>query len=327
MVLSALPQGFSGRPATLEDVDAVVALLQVCDTVDRGSSSMTKENLLRNWYLPGVNLERDTWLVFAADGQLAAYIKLQHLELPQLHATPFVHPAYVHMELYAYLFDHIEEYARQFIVQASTDARVALNTFGIAKNRALCSAAEAAGFVHVRSSWNMQIDMQKAPPAPEWPAGIELRPFVRAMARAVHAADEEAFNDHWGYIPTSFEVFEQWFFNRPSFDPTLWFIPFENEQIVGAALCEYRGDLGWVGSLSIRRPWRRRGLAQALLLHLFGEFYRRGTRSVALFVDAESLTGATRLYERVGMHTVYQEDQYQKELRPGVEVSTQTLYA
>jgi ribosomal protein S18 acetylase RimI-like enzyme len=80
-----------------------------------------------------------------------------------------------------------------------------------------------------------------------------------------------------------------------------------------------------VNSLSVRRPWRRRGLGLALLQHAFGEFYRRDTMTVALGVDAQSLTGATRLYERAGMHVDRQYAVYEKELRPGRELCTQTV--
>lgn len=48
---------------------------------------------------------------------------------------------------------------------------------------------------------------------------------------------------------------------------------------------------------------------------------------MALYVDAQSLTGASRLYERAGMHVVRQFDQYEKELRAGIEQSTQALKA
>jgi len=75
----------------------------------------------------------------------------------------------------------------------------------------------------------------------------------------------------------------------------------------------------------VLRPWRRRGLALALLHHTFGEFYRRGKRRVGLGVDADSLTGALRLYEKAGMHPIRQYASFEKELRPGVELSTQTL--
>lgn len=325
MMLPVLPQGFSERAPTLEDAGDVAALGQLCDKADRRSSGMTREQLLRNWFLPGVELSRDIKLVFAPDHRLVGYAKLVHRELPQLYATPLVHPDYARSTLYSYLFAWIEQQAREFIPLAPAEARVALNTFGVEKNQQSLQAIEQAGFVYVRSAFRMQIDMDAPPPAPQWPEGIALRPFTQEMARAVHIADEEAFSDHWGHVPSSFEIFEHWFMHSPSFDPTLWFLPCEGEQIAGCALCEYRGKLGWVGSLSVRRPWRRRGLALALLYALFGEFYRRGTRQVALDVDAQSLTGATHLYEKAGMRVVFQENQYQKELRSGIELSTQTL--
>ncbi len=84
-------------------------------------------------------------------------------------------------------------------------------------------------------------------------------------------------------------------------------------------------EMGWVDSLGMRRPWRRRGLALVLLHHSFGEFYRRGKCKVGLEVDAQSLTGATRLYEKAGMHVDRQYANYEKELRPGGDLSTQSL--
>ena len=84
-------------------------------------------------------------------------------------------------------------------------------------------------------------------------------------------------------------------------------------------------DIGWVDTLAVLRPWRRKGLGMALLLHSFGEFYRRGRRKVGLGVDSQNLTGAARLYERAGMHVARQYISYQKELRAGKELSTQTI--
>jgi ribosomal protein S18 acetylase RimI-like enzyme len=77
--------------------------------------------------------------------------------------------------------------------------------------------------------------------------------------------------------------------------------------------------------LGVRRPWRKRGLGLALLNHAFGEFYLRGKRKAGLGVDAENLTGALKLYEKAGMHVHKQFDMFEKELRPGLEISTQTL--
>jgi ribosomal protein S18 acetylase RimI-like enzyme len=75
----------------------------------------------------------------------------------------------------------------------------------------------------------------------------------------------------------------------------------------------------------VRRTWRKQGLGLALLLHTFGEFYRREKPRVGLGVDAQSLTGALRLYERAGMHSDPERQyvSYEKELRSGVELRTQ----
>ncbi len=76
---------------------------------------------------------------------------------------------------------------------------------------------------------------------------------------------------------------------------------FDGSEVAGVVVNRYR-DIAWVWQLAVRRAWRKRGLGLALLLHSFNEFYQRGDRAVGLGVDAQSLTGATRLYEKAGMH-------------------------
>ncbi|MEA3396213.1 MAG: GNAT family N-acetyltransferase, partial [Chloroflexota bacterium] len=103
----------------------------------------------------------------------------------------------------------------------------------------------------------------------------------------------------------------------------------DGEEIAGISLCKPKmaedPEMGYVSSLAVLRRWRRQGIALALLQHTFGEFFRRGTRKVSLDVDAGSLTGALRLYEKAGMHVMRQSTNYEKELRPGEELSTQSL--
>jgi mycothiol synthase len=108
---------------------------------------------------------------------------------------------------------------------------------------------------------------------------------------------------------------------RADFDPSLWFLAMDGDEIAGAALCHLRPDnSAWVNTVAVRRPWRKRGLATALLQEAFGTFYQRKLHTAALGVDAESLTGATRVYERAGMHVTLRVATYQKILRPGVDL-------
>jgi len=172
----------------------------------------------------------------------------------------------------------------------------------------------------------MEIEINAVPPAPQWPEGISVRTFFRGQdERTVFETDEEAFRDHWGHLPMQFDLWEHWTVKREDFDPTLWFLAFDGTQPSGICLCQNEKDSGWVDTLAVRRPWRRKGLGMALLLHAFGEFYRRDVHKVGLNVDSQNLIGATRLYERAGMHVARQYNTYEKELRLGVELSTQSI--
>jgi ribosomal protein S18 acetylase RimI-like enzyme len=170
-------------------------------------------------------------------------------------------------------------------------------------------------------------------PEPEFPEGITLRTYnPETDAEAAHRAHEDAFRDHFGHIDQPFEEgLRRWKHNREyqGYDPTLYFLAMDGDQIAGFNLCRphshYDADRGWVSALRVRRPWRKRGLGLGLLRHAFNEFYRRGKRKVGLGVDAQNLTGALRLYESAGMHIDQAYDTYEKELRPGTEISVQFL--
>ena len=187
-----------------------------------------------------------------------------------------------------------------------------------AKARALL---EREGYAPARYFWRMTADLAAPPPPPAWPAGIAVRTVAApADERAAYAALEEAFGDHWGHVPTTFEAWQRRV-KGESFDPSLWFLAVAGEEVAGAALCRQDGETGWVDSLGVRPAWRRRGLGLALLRHAFGEFHRRGWAQAVLGVDAANETGATRLYEGAGMRVDRQYAIYQKELRPGNQLT------
>ena len=124
--------------------------------------------------------------------------------------------------------------------------------------------------------------------------------------------------------------FRNWLENSEQVaDPSLWYLAMDGDQAVGLALCGVYDNedrqLGHVNSLGVLRSHRRQGIGQALLRHAFSEYYRRGYKGVTLGVDAENLTGALRLYKKVGMSVHRQFDLYEKELRPGKEISVNAL--
>jgi ribosomal protein S18 acetylase RimI-like enzyme len=179
---------------------------------------------------------------------------------------------------------------------------------------------KAAGFTPIRFSWRMEIQLSQPPNLATWPAGVELRPFVSAEhARQVFEAHQEAFADHWGHTPVPYDDWDLRKLKSENFDPSLWHVAWAGDEIAGISLCSKRAGIGWVGTLGVRRPWRRQGLGMALMQHSFGEFYRRAQFTIGLGVDASSPTGATRLYERAGMRVASEFVIYEKEYRPGRE--------
>lgn len=325
---SSLPENFTLRRPREEDISALLAMLQTCDLAEHGTLRTTETELREMWKLPGHDLERDAWLVIAPDERIAAFAFVVHFApICRIFADLRVHPDYATLGLYDYLLEISLERARALIPEAQEDVRVSLDVAFVEKNAEMRQTIERAGLTHIRSNWLMQIDMDTPPPQPVWPECVELRPFSTDLLHAVYEADNEAFQDHWGRVPVDFETWQFFSYKRESFDPDLWFLAFDGDEIAGFALCLYELGEAWVGELGVRRPWRQKGLGLAFLHHAFGEFYRRGLRKVVLNVDSQNLTGATRLYTRAGMRSVEQTDIYTLELRPGVELSTQTLPA
>lgn len=176
---------------------------------------------------------------------------------------------------------------------------------------------EAAGYESVRTSYRMSIALD-TPSPPTWPEGIVVGTFRPEDEALVHAAHQESFRDHWEHKDETIEEWRKWMIASPQFDPSLWFVAREAEEVVGISLCTVHSsgdpEHGFCRTLAVRRPWRRRGLALALLRHSFVEMQRHGMKRASLGVDAENLSGAVALYERAGMHVERRSDCYSREL-------------
>jgi mycothiol synthase len=183
---------------------------------------------------------------------------------------------------------------------------------------ALARLLAERGYRPIRFFFHMRVDLDAPPPQPIWPEGIDVRSFSPGEEHAVYEAAEEAFEDHWEYVRDPFEIWEHFLLRADDFDPGLWFLALDGEEIAGVCLCRPqapgRPGVGWVSVLGVRKPWRRRGLGLALLHHAFGEFWRRSTAAVGLGVDGKNTTGAVRLYEKAGMRVEHRLDTYERRL-------------
>jgi ribosomal protein S18 acetylase RimI-like enzyme len=182
----------------------------------------------------------------------------------------------------------------------------------------LATVVERRGYAAWRHSLRMAIELEAPPLRPSFPDGIVVRTYREDDRSAVIAAIDDAFSQDPFHEPTSDANFQEFFLNARGFDPELFFLACDGDHLAGISLCyPQRGsdeELGWVGTLGVLAPWRRRGLGEALLRHSFAELYARGKRRIGLGVDAQNVTGALRLYERVGMHADSRSDNWRKKL-------------
>ncbi|MGI9122877.1 MAG: GNAT family N-acetyltransferase [Rubrobacter sp.] len=320
--MTGLPEGYTTRAPAREDAEAVAALISACQISDTGETDMSLDELLDDWHT--LDLTEEAVVVTAPDGRTAAYADLFNRSFVIVSIYGYVHPDYRGLGIGSYLVAWGERWTRDRMPQAQQNARVVAQHYINAANEGARRLLEGSGYAPVRGIYVMDTRLDEAPPLPHWPADISVRTFIPGKdERAAYEAVEDAFRDLWGRPRNPFERFVRET-EKETFDPSLWFLAVEGDEIAGLTLCKTLAGEGWVDVVGVRRPWRNRGLGLALLRHAFTEYYRRGTHRVGLSVDAESITGAPRLYGRAGMRVRESYVIHLKELRPGVDLGARS---
>jgi mycothiol synthase len=178
----------------------------------------------------------------------------------------------------------------------------------------------AQGYREVRRFWLMRLAFEGEAVPPEPPEDVDVRLMADDERTHAYRCLADAFQDHWG---TGFPDENSWMHHHRSktgYDPGLWWVAHDGAGVVGALIARpsFAEDpqLGYIAELGVLRPHRGRGIARALLRTSFAELQARGRTGAALHVDSESSTGATRLYESVGMTAQPRFAQWEKQLRP-----------
>lgn len=280
-----------------DDFAAVLELMNAHQLAAFGEADVTADEL-RLWLTtPYVAVENDI-RVLERDGRLVGYadVDATREEPPRwwcdVKVDPDANAGEVLSELVAWLDDRA--------------ARGTLRVWSSESDGRIVDAFSALGFEPARHSYRMDIDLADEPAAPAWPQGVSVRNVVPGEERSVHAAVAEVWQDTNDPLDETFEEWAHWNLDPDTYDPALWFLAYAGEELAGFSICRQDPvdpNAGHIPLLGVRRPWRRQGLGEALLLHSFGEFRRHGYTRGTLGVDASSVTGANRLYERAGMRT------------------------
>jgi mycothiol synthase len=182
---------------------------------------------------------------------------------------------------------------------------------------------ETSGFEIVRHFFLMRRAELATVPEPVLPDGLEMRPVAPDQYHAIFEGENEAFRDHWGHREMTDDDFKLTF-EHPELDTSLWAVAWDGDEVAGVVQAwvwaEENAKLGvsrgWLERISVRRPWRRRGLGGALTAAGMRRLHERGIAEAMLGVDAANPTGALGLYERLGFVVGKRHHAYRRSLEP-----------
>ena len=315
-------QSFSLRAASNDDLEDVFKVVASSDMREFGEADMSYEEFAADW----AKFDHHNNLQVAVDntGQLVGYASCTaDGEFNGVSAEGYVHADFEGRGIGTALIGWTERRAADFVALAPEGTRVVLQNPTNAYNAEAKELFTALGYRLERQFWRMQIVFNGPPRSGDDLDGIVIRAArTNDHERQIWSVCQEAFAEHWGTTPLSFEA---WSKRRMQYDHDagLWWMAFAGDTLVGVLVGKVLpGSGGWIQDVGVLKDWRRRGIASALVERSLGSFYERGIPSVALGVDTANATGATQVYERAGMSIVRGFSIWEKMLRDGVLVVT-----
>jgi GNAT superfamily N-acetyltransferase len=325
--------GYIIRPVTLDDIPAFLPLNASHLIEVFGQSNVSEDDIRSEWGEPKFDLASSTRAAFTPDGTMAAFAEVH--DTSSIPVRPYVWgytlPEFRGQGLGTALLRWSVARAHDVLTRVPDHARVVIESWANRKDTGTNALLRDNGFVSNRHSYHMHIDLDAAPEPVTFPDGYRVvtyneQPDLEQFVRT-HVA---SFRDHRGFVETPVkERVERWrhLMDSPYTDTGLWFLLLHGDEpaaiVIGNPTDNSDADLGWIEIVGTVPAYRRKGLALLLLRHAFSVYWARGIRKVALGVDGHSLTNATRLYEKAGMHVGQIWDAFEMEIRPGEELSRQ----
>jgi ribosomal protein S18 acetylase RimI-like enzyme len=259
------------------------------------------------------------------DGRIVGYVRTgvhQQTGGPRVYeVVPFLDPGVASDPVLSIMLSAMEEHARD-LAAADPGGEKVLQTFGGDRAPDREQIVIAAGYEPIRHEYSMvRPHLDDLPDAP-LPEGLEIREVRPEHMRAIWDAANEAFKDAWGFSEPTDTDYQRYLTDPVESDTTLWRVAWDGDEVAGQVRSyinpmenERFGRLrGYTESISVRRPWRRRGLARALIAASFPLLRARGMTEAALGVDTENVSGALRVYEGCGFVPVSRSATYRKAL-------------
>ncbi len=298
------------RPVLPADWAPLAEIETEAHVADGVKESATPATFAHDWSnLPGVAVERDM-IVAEVDGKPVAHAVgrttvRDGVAVGELSGT--VLPEFRRRGIGTALHRTAREQVLAKLEAEGHPGPRELRVFGMDSEAGAVALFEREGFVRIRHGFEMRRDLGAPIPEVVLPPGIDIRPVTEAQHRAIHAADDEAFRDHWGHRESTESDFRA-LFEHPETDTSLWRVGWAGDEVAGVVMnMIFRPDnerfgfkRGWLDRVSVRRPWRGIGLGRALVTASLHALRDAGMDEAWLGVDGANATGALRLYEVTG---------------------------
>jgi mycothiol synthase len=301
--------GMAAANQAMRDADGIL------DTTSADDMAIQYANLTNS------DLDRDLVIIerVAEPPTIAGYARVEWRDLTDgrrafgsiVIMAPDVRSVELARALMAWAQVRIADNARH--VPPQSGATSFMQTYTLGPDPSLPDALQTTGWRQQGKGYEMLCEPLDDPPSMPMPDGLELRPLVddEPTRRAIFDAMVEAFRDHRDEPEASDEDWRQ-FRDEPKYDPALWVIAFDGDEVAGGAiglidpeLIEHTGlQRGYVDGVFTRPAWRRRGLARAAVAEVLVRFRERGMTSAFLEVDGLNPNQAMGLYESLGFRIV-----------------------
>lgn len=315
-------RGFRGEV----DYPSMLAVIEGCKEADGLECSDTLQDIARNYrHLYNCDPYRD--MIFAeVNGQVVGYGRVfWDQEATGLRRYPhfaFLLPEWRGKGIRRAMLRRNEERLRQIAAEHPDDGPRFLEAWAEDGEVHWQQLLVEEGYEEIRYSFEMvRPDLENIPDLP-LPPGLEVRPVQPEQIPQIWDAAKEAFRDHWGYSETEWDQDLKEWREAPTFMPHLWQVAWDGDEVAGMVLNfideaqneEYGRLRGYTEGISVRRPWRRQGVAKALIARSFRVLKDLGMTEAALGVDAQNPNGALQLYRSMGFQVVKRTTTYRKEM-------------
>ena len=252
---------------------------------------------------------RDTLIAVAPDGSAIGWgfaNRVTDAEKPRVFLFGRVHPTHQGRGIGRALLRWTKARAEEILAEHPSGSVQVQNFEGDARAIRLCES-EGARAIRWFSEMVHRFAETKEEVTTPLPAGLRVVPFASVATEQMRLLHNHCFADHWGSSAmtevTWHERMEASSVRLAASEavidehgtPVAYQISEEFPQDA-----ETLGNLRWLATLGVHRDYRGKGLATHLIQKHLSKARREGFEGSMLGVDADSLTGANALYERLG---------------------------